>query len=63
MSGYLVTTAHALYDYAAASPEEFDLQAEAIVTVVDRSDENWWKIERDGRIGLVPATYLAEGSG
>lgn len=26
--------------------------------MVDSSDANWWKAEREGKIGLVPATYL-----
>lgn len=26
--------------------------------MVDTSDESWWKAEKGGIIGLVPATYF-----
>ena len=31
-----------------------------VVRVVDRSDRDWWKIERDGVIGFARSRYLQE---
>lgn len=50
--------ATALYSYDATSDEEHSFDEGSTVTVVDTSDASWWKAEKDGRIGLVPATYL-----
>ncbi|BGO93264.1 hypothetical protein NBRC10512_000083 [Rhodotorula toruloides] len=50
--------ARALYSYTAASPDELSFEEETNLAIVDRSDESWWKAEKDGVIGLVPATYF-----
>ncbi|GEM10145.1 rho guanyl-nucleotide exchange factor [Rhodotorula toruloides] len=51
-------SARALYSYTAASPDELSFEEETNLAIVDRSDESWWKAEKDGLIGLVPATYF-----
>ncbi|TIB36965.1 hypothetical protein E3P86_02347 [Wallemia ichthyophaga] len=51
--------AKALYDYTANSEDEFPLYDGQFVTVVDRSDNDWWKIStEDGLIGNIPAAYV-----
>lgn len=50
--------ARALYSYSAASPDELSFEEETNLAIVDRSDESWWKAEKEGVIGLVPATYF-----
>lgn len=53
----------ALYDYSPMSAEELALTSDQVYKVVDDSEADWWKIEQDGRIGLVPAAYLDASSG
>jgi abl interactor 2 len=50
--------AESLYDYE--SPEAGDLPVSEgdRVLVVDRTSDDWWTAELDGRRGLVPASYL-----
>ncbi|KAI9138561.1 hypothetical protein BKA69DRAFT_1040851 [Paraphysoderma sedebokerense] len=48
----------ALYDYTAAQEDEIGLTEGEQVVVVDGSDGDWWKIQKDGREGYVPATYV-----
>ncbi|TFK20128.1 hypothetical protein FA15DRAFT_600278 [Coprinopsis marcescibilis] len=50
--------AKALYDYAAENADELSLQEGQIVSVVDNSEEEWWKAEKDGLVLVVPAAYL-----
>eukprot|EP00698_Gefionella_okellyi_P003898 TRINITY_DN13611_c0_g1_i1.p1 TRINITY_DN13611_c0_g1~~TRINITY_DN13611_c0_g1_i1.p1 ORF type:complete len:488 (+),score=103.72 TRINITY_DN13611_c0_g1_i1:94-1557(+) len=50
----------AAYDYTAGDPTELSLIAGEIVYITVKSDENWWlgERERDGKKGMVPATYI-----
>ena len=51
--------ATALYDYTANSADEFSLIEGQVVSVVDKSDNDWWKIvTEDGLIGNIPAAYV-----
>ncbi|KAK4047374.1 hypothetical protein OIV83_005421 [Microbotryomycetes sp. JL201] len=50
--------AKALYSYSATSAEEISFDEGETLTIVDTSDTNWFKAERDGIVGLVPATYV-----
>ena len=50
--------AKALYTYTAASEDEISFEEEESLTIVDTSDESWYKAEKDGVIGLVPSTYV-----
>ncbi|GAA5838700.1 hypothetical protein JCM9279_003832 [Rhodotorula babjevae] len=50
--------ARALYAYEAASPDEHSFEEDSMLAVVDSSDASWWKAEKDGVVGLVPATYF-----
>ncbi|GAA5957438.1 hypothetical protein JCM21900_003306 [Sporobolomyces salmonicolor] len=50
--------AKALYAYVAASEDEISFDEDEALAVVDTSDESWWKAEKNGVIGLVPAAYF-----
>lgn len=51
-------SATAIYSYAATSDEELSFEEGDTLSIVDSSDESWWKAERGGFVGLVPATYV-----
>ncbi|KAK4688172.1 actin cytoskeleton-regulatory complex protein PAN1, partial [Tremellales sp. Uapishka_1] len=53
-----VSKAKALYAYTGEGGEELPFEADDILTIVDKSDENWWKTEKAGVIFIVPAAYL-----
>ncbi|KAL6308638.1 hypothetical protein BKA93DRAFT_822360 [Sparassis latifolia] len=52
------TKAKALYAYAGSSPDEMSFAEEDELTIVDRSDPDWWKAEQGGAVFIVPAGYL-----
>lgn len=57
-------TATLLYPYEAQSSFELSVEAGAVVEVVDPEDENGWvkvRVPADGRVGLVPASYIQLG--
>ncbi|KAI9069473.1 hypothetical protein FKP32DRAFT_1617176 [Trametes sanguinea] len=56
-----VTTviAHALYDYNGSNADELPFSEGGQLTIVDRSDADWWKAEQGGVVFIVPAAYLA----
>jgi len=50
--------AKALYEYAPANPDELPLREGETVSVVDTTDAEWWKAEKEGQVLVVPAAYL-----
>lgn len=54
----LVKPCKALYDYSATTGEELSFSEGDNLAVVDQSDPDWWKVEKDGAILLVPASYV-----
>ncbi|KAI0261797.1 hypothetical protein BC834DRAFT_925418 [Gloeopeniophorella convolvens] len=50
--------AKGLYDYPGGSPDELPFAEGDTLTIVDRSDADWYKAEKDGVIFIVPAAYL-----
>ncbi|GAA5869921.1 hypothetical protein JCM8547_008105 [Rhodosporidiobolus lusitaniae] len=50
--------AKALYAYTATSADEHSFEEDEALAIVDTSDESWWKAEKDGVVGLVPASYV-----
>ncbi|GAA5873711.1 hypothetical protein JCM3774_000147 [Rhodotorula dairenensis] len=56
---YHARPARALYPYTAASDDELSFEEEETLAIVEQTDESWWKAEKDGIIGLVPAAYFA----
>lgn len=47
-----------MYDYPGGSADELPFSEGAVLSVVDRSDPDWYKAEKDGAIFIVPAAYL-----
>lgn len=53
-----VVKAKALYPYTGGNADELPFTEGAELTIIDRSEEDWWKTEQDGVIFIVPAAYL-----
>nr|VWP01440.1 NAD-dependent protein deacylase (EC (Regulatory protein SIR2 homolog) [Ganoderma boninense] len=51
--------AQALYDYAGSNADELPFAEGDRLTIVERSDADWWKAEQGGIVFIVPAAYLA----
>ncbi|KAI0723555.1 SH3 domain-containing protein [Earliella scabrosa] len=50
--------AEALYDYHSDDPGDLPLSEGDRVLVVERTSDDWWTGELDGRRGLIPAAYV-----
>ncbi|XP_074605573.1 growth factor receptor-bound protein 2 drk [Brevipalpus obovatus] len=48
----------AMYDFTPQENGELEFRRHDIITVIDRSDQNWWEGEISGRRGYFPATYV-----
>lgn len=52
------------YDFNPQDQEELELRKGDVVTVLEKTDPNWWsgEVTRNNQIykGLFPATYVAE---
>jgi uncharacterized protein YaiE (UPF0345 family) len=53
-----VVKAKALYAYEGANADELPLVDGDILSIVDKSEADWWKAEKDGMVFIVPAGYL-----
>nr|1E7O_A Chain A, SPECTRIN ALPHA CHAIN [Gallus gallus] len=47
-----------LYDYQEKSPRELTVKKGDILTLLNSTNKDWWKIEVNDRQGFVPAAYL-----
>ncbi|KAH9938694.1 SH3 domain-containing protein [Fomitopsis serialis] len=50
--------AEALYDYTSDDPGDLPLEEGDRVLIVEKTSDDWWTGEMDGRRGLVPAAYV-----
>ncbi|KAH9019377.1 hypothetical protein EDB84DRAFT_1517396 [Lactarius hengduanensis] len=55
---FATVKAKGLYDYPGGSPDELPFSEGDEISIVDRSDSDWFKAEKDGVIFIVPAAYL-----
>jgi hypothetical protein len=55
---YTAQQAKALFPYAGNTDEELPFAEGDILNIVDSSEEDWWKAEKNGVIFIVPAAYL-----
>ncbi|KAG1741756.1 Rho family DH domain-containing guanine nucleotide exchange factor [Suillus paluster] len=57
--------ANAVYSYAGGNTDELPFAEGDELSIIDRSEADWWKAERDGIVFIVPAAYLeiVEGTG
>ena len=53
-----VVQAKALYSYTGSSDQELPFVEGDILTIVEHTDDSWWKAVSDGIVFLVPAAYL-----
>ncbi|CCO31617.1 hypothetical protein BN14_05663 [Rhizoctonia solani AG-1 IB] len=53
-----VVKAKALYAYEGSNADELPLVEGDVLSIVDKSEADWWKAEKDGMIFIVPAGYL-----
>jgi len=53
---------HVNYDFQPRSEDELEIRRGEVITVVDKTDNDWWEgqVERDNVIykGHFPATYV-----
>ncbi|OLL25099.1 Actin cytoskeleton-regulatory complex protein SLA1, partial [Neolecta irregularis DAH-3] len=66
-SGLFVGIARAIYAYAAQTPDELSIDEDHVVYVIEKGDDDWWKVKRkpapgqdEGPSGLVPSNYLEQ---
>ncbi|XP_047412158.1 SH3 and PX domain-containing protein 2B isoform X2 [Sciurus carolinensis] len=52
-----------IYPYTARDQDEMNLERGAVVEVIQRNLEGWWKIRYQGKEGWAPASYLKKTSG
>lgn len=48
----------ALYDYQEKTAREVSMQKGDILTLLNSSNKDWWKVETNDRQGFVPAAYV-----
>jgi len=53
-----VVKAKALYSYVAGGSDELPFAEGDELTIIDTSEEEWWKTEQGGVVFIVPAAYL-----
>ncbi|KAK3103942.1 hypothetical protein FSP39_023068 [Pinctada imbricata] len=47
-----------LYNFKGKEKDDLDLRAGWRVSVIDGSDQDWWKGKYNGKVGYFPATYV-----
>lgn len=47
-----------LYDYQAQQHDELTISKGQQISIVDKSDPDWFKVSLNGNVGLVPSNYL-----
>ena len=55
---FILAKAKALYTYTPSNADELAFDEGDEITIIDTSEEEWWKTEREGVVFIVPAAYL-----
>lgn len=55
--------AKALYTYAGGDPDQLPFEEGDDLSIIDRSEADWWKAEKDGVVFICPAAYLEVADG
>ncbi|KAG8695917.1 hypothetical protein FRC09_008853, partial [Ceratobasidium sp. 395] len=50
--------AEALYDYASDAADDLNVRQGDKLIIVERTSDDWWTGEMNGRRGLLPASYV-----
>ncbi|KAK6171087.1 hypothetical protein SNE40_019347 [Patella caerulea] len=50
--------ARAKYSFKGSQSDELDMERDDVIKVLDMDDADWYKAEKNGRVGMVPSTYL-----
>ncbi len=50
--------AKAVYTYTAGNADELPFDEGDELSIIDMSEDEWWKTEKDGVVFIVPAAYL-----
>jgi len=50
--------AETLYEYSSGDPGDLEVGAGEQILVTERTSDDWWTAEFEGRKGLVPASYV-----
>lgn len=56
----ITSTATVKYNYKAQQPDELTLTKGVKLSVLEKSDDGWWKGDLDGVIGWFPSNYVVE---
>nr|XP_019947433.1 PREDICTED: intersectin-2-like isoform X1 [Paralichthys olivaceus] len=48
----------AMYDYTAASRDELSFSKGQLISILDKTNPDWWKAEANGVTGLLPTNYV-----
>jgi hypothetical protein len=54
----MTAKAKALYEYEGGNPDELSFNEGDVLSIVDKSEGEWWKAEKNGVVSIVPASYL-----
>jgi len=52
--------AKALYGYVSENSDELGFGEGDILSIVDKTEGEWWKAEKEGLVYIVPASYMEE---
>ncbi|CAG8555372.1 11309_t:CDS:10, partial [Ambispora gerdemannii] len=55
-----ICKAKVLWDYKGLNEGELDIKKGNIVSILDKSSDDWWKAEYEGTKGNIPANYVEE---